>query len=305
MWVTEKHITDHQDIHVELPKDEPAPSWAGGREGSGTGQWFSAGSDFCHHPLQGIWHYLDLTIITRGQKMLWHLAEARDASKHLTRYRTAPSQWRISLSKMLMMLTSRNPGEKQHFFSLRVPFNPFLCKVKLLYPRSVGRETDFEWWWRNVPLIIQLPLGTCSILDEPYMCPKPTPPAAQEVAHPHNWCFRTDGVNSHLRGMDRDADLRCALHWVTFEAFPKVHILWFHFEMAFVFVVPVLEWREATPWPQPMKSLCFVHLWVLFLLISWPYQARGLGFHTGAAKNAPPPPCHPHSRPSSYFYPDV
>lgn len=48
------------------------------------------------------------------------------------------------------------------------------------------------------------------------------------------------------------------LHWMTFEVPPKDHILWFYFEMGFVFLALVLEWQADSPWPWPVKSLCFV-----------------------------------------------
>lgn len=39
---------------------------------------------------------------------------------------------------------------------------------------------------------------------------------------------------------------------------PKDYILWFHLKWHIVLIVPALEWREAVPWPQPLRFVCFV-----------------------------------------------
>lgn len=49
----------------------------------------------------------------------------------------------------------------------------------------------------------------------------------------------------------------CCTKWLL-RFSPKDHILWFYFEMGFVFWAAVLEWQAESPWTWPVKSLCFV-----------------------------------------------
>lgn len=92
-----------------------------------------------------------------------------------------------------------------------------------------------------------------------------------------------------------------------FEVPPKDDILWFCFEMGLAFLGPVLEWQADSPWPWPVKCLCFVYapvrLFPINILALSDQRAGVPNGGRGGPKRHPSTPSHPHSRPRQLFLP--